>query len=396
MCCGSLAGIRVLECAHYIAGPRCAQLLADHGADVVKLEPPTGDPSRSAQPRHKDISLYFASHNHRKRSIVVDLKSDRGRALLSRLQLWADVMVTNYSPQTSHRLGLDFETASRMNPRLIVVQISAFGVDVEDQGLGGFDGTIQAMSGIADLIGSADGPPTVTAIPIIDHLTAIEGSYAVVLALRQREATGVGQAIDVSMMDVALSILAYAYADVMVRGEIPKRDGSRAPYALTTIYRALDGYVHVAAMTGASWEMMTSLIGRPEWGQPGSKYFDTDVRLRDRATIEAEIEAWSKRYTRQELIAILAQHDIACGPVNRIDEAIKQPLVARRQMVEWVTAGAEHGRIPVPGVELKMGTSRPQEEGRVPALGGDTSAVLAELGLDAAEIATLVSEGVVA
>jgi CoA:oxalate CoA-transferase len=398
MCCDSLTGIRVVELGHFIAGPRCTQLLADHGAEVLKLEPLTGDPSRGAQPRHRGTSFYFASHNHRKKSVAVDLKTDRGQSILRRCIEWADVLVTNFSPPAASALGIDHPAVSAINPRTIVLQISAYGLDAEPQDSGGFDGTIQARSGIAHLVGERDGPPTVTAIPIVDHLTAIDAAYAVTLALRRREVTGVGVSIDVSLMDVAMSILAYAYGDVLVRDVHPHRDGSRAPYAFTTSYPALDGHVFIAPTTPAMWQTLSRLVGHPEWAQPGSDYLEIDARLRDRVTLEADIARWTIGHTRSELIRILGDAGVACGPMNRIDEAIRDPIVERRGLVEWVTAGGPGGvAIPVPGIELKFGSTRARPlAGNVPALGAETDEVLSALGYDPASIAELRADRIIA
>jgi crotonobetainyl-CoA:carnitine CoA-transferase CaiB-like acyl-CoA transferase len=363
---------------------------------VIKLEPPAGDPSRSALPRHEGHSLYFTSHNRRKKSVVVDLKSPGGRDSLARFLNWADVVVTNYSPEAAAGLGLDFASASAVNPRIVVLHITGYGLDGSDA-FGAFDGTIQARSGIADLIGAADGPPTVTAIPIIDHLAAIDAAYAVCLALRKRDATGAGVSVDVALFDVATSILAYAYGDVLVRGTRPQRNGSRAPYAFTTTYQAADGHVFIAPMGSAMWSALSEIVGHPEWAAPDAEYLlDPDARIRDRALIEPQIEAWTRLHDRADIIAALSGAGIACGPVNRIDEAINDPIVAARGMVQWITAGDPPVRIPVPGIELKVGP-RPDaaDTPRVPDLGTDTTAVFQQLGFDLQTIDDLRAAGAI-
>jgi CoA:oxalate CoA-transferase len=383
MCCNSLAGVHVLECSHYIAGPRCGQILADHGADVIKLEPPHGDPSRAAQPRHQGISLYFASHNRKKRSVSADLKQATGRSVLERLIGWADVIVTNYSPRATTNLGLDFAAASRINPRIVVLQISAFGVDGPERDRGAFDGTLQAESGLADMTGPEDGPPIVSPVPVLDHLSAVEGAFGVMAGLRRRDETGEGQAVEVAMMDVAMSVLGWAYGDVLARGTRPHRHGSRAPYAFTTAYAAADGYVFVALMGDQTWSRLFSIIGRSEWFEDGSPYRDSDNRLRDRDLIEAAIEAWTRRHSRDEIEATLRAAGIPCSPINALDEAIRAPRVTNRGLVQWVRAGAAGDVVvPVPGVEVTLGERREQPESIVPDLGEDTETVLAELGFE--------------
>ncbi len=394
---GALSGVRVLEFGHYIAGPRCAQILADHGADVVKVEPLTGDPSRNAQPRHQGVSIYFATHNRGKRSCALDLKRDAGSAVRRRLLAAADVLVTNLSPTTAGRLGLDFAAATAANPRLVVVQISAYGTTGSARDQVGYDGTIQARSGIADLTGPVDGPPTVTQVLLDDHLAAVEGALGAVLALRMREATGRGQLVDVSMMDVALSILAHNYGDILLNGARPTRNGRRPPHALASGYETAHGWVYVAPMSAEMWSAVCAIIGRPDWAAPGARYLDNDVRLQERETIEAAINDWTRQHTRAEVAAAMGAAGVPSAPINRLDEALAEPSTSERRMVQWVDVeGAQAGAVPVPGPELKVGEAPPQVPTRVPALGADTRAVLEEAGFTPTEVDRLFAEGVVA
>lgn len=394
-----LSGVRIVECGHYIAGPRTCQLLADQGAEVIKVEPLTGDPSRRADPLWQEKSLYFFSHNRGKRSVGVNLKDPRGRQVFVDLIRTADAFVTNLSPEAVDKLALDHASLSAINPRLISVQISAYGLGTNVPGPGGVDGTVQSISGMADMIGERDGRPTVTSIPLVDHLTALDAALGLTLALRERDRTGVGQLVDVALYDVAMSVLAYAYSDVLVREITPTRNGSRAPYAFTTTYRAADGYVFIAPMINEMWIALAKVVGHPEWGEAGSPYLDSATRLRDRAVLELEIEKWTAQLTRAQILAELARVGVACAPVNHIDEAIRSPLTQARGMVRWVTAGGtEDLRLAVPGAELKFSRSvaDEQEPASVPALGSDTEPILSELGYSAEDLAALRTAGVVA
>jgi CoA:oxalate CoA-transferase len=395
----ALRGVRVLECTHFISGPRCGQLLADHGAEVVKLEPPSGDPSRISPPLRSGWSMYFAAHNRRKKSVSVDLKQEGGKAILRSLLEWADVLITNYTPAASERLGLDFAGASQVNPRIVVVRISAFGVTGADRGLPGFDGTVQARSGFAHMVGPADRPPTVTSVPVLDFLGAVEGAYGALLGLRQRDQTGAGTEVDVSMMDAATTVLGYLFAEVILGGKDPARTGSRAPYALTGAFQTADGYVYLAPI-GPAWTALSELIGQPAWAAPGAPYLNADNRLADRDIIEDAIEHWTRELTTARVLEACEQAKVPCGPVQSVREMLADPLVAERDMIQQVQLGCSGETAPMPGTELKVGQGQaevPGDQDRpvVPELGADTRSVLLEMGFSAAQLGTWLAERVI-
>lgn len=396
----ALCGVRVLECTHFISGPRCGQLMADHGAEVVKLEPPSGDPSRSSPPLRSGWSMYFAAHNRRKESVSVDLKQDDGREILRRLIEWADVLITNYTPGASERLGLDYAAASHVNPRIVVVRISAFGVTGKDRNLPGFDGTVQARSGFAHMVGPQDRPPTVTSVPVLDFLGAVEGAYGAMLGLRQRDQTGLGTEVDVSMMDAASTVLGYLYAEVILAGKNPMRTGSRAPYALTGAYQSADGYLYIAPIGHPAWKALCELVGRPEWAAPGAPYLDADARLRDRDLIESAIERWTRQLPSARVMEACERAGIPCGAIQSVRDVVDDPLLAERGMIQQVELGAGGAAVPMPGTEIKMGgdePGRPDEVDRpvVPELGADTQAVLGRLGFSTEQLSTWLSKRVI-
>jgi CoA:oxalate CoA-transferase len=397
MCCNSMAGVRVLECSHFVAGPRTGQILADHGADVIKLEPPGGEATRFAPPSDGGVSIYFSAHNRGKRSLVVDLKLPAGQELLKHLIRWVDVIVTNYTPKTAENLGLDFASASAINDRIVVLQISAFGAHGRARDLTGVDGTIQARTGIAELTGQQDGPPTVGQVQIIDHLVSVEGVVGVLMALRLRDATGKGSPIDLAMMDVGMSMLAHQLGDVALRGAPARRSGSAPPYALANTYETSDGYVYIASSTFNLWMALCNLIGRPDLASPESPYHDGAVRLRDRAYLEGVVGEWTRLRSRAEVIDALEMAGVPCAPINSVADAMADPGVLERGMVLWVEAGQSGRTVPSPGVELKVGehseATRPRP--RVPDLGADSAAVLAEAGIAPNEVARLFETKVV-
>jgi crotonobetainyl-CoA:carnitine CoA-transferase CaiB-like acyl-CoA transferase len=391
-----LAGVHVLECAHYIAGPRCAQILADHGAEVLKLEPPTGDPSRRSAPRHDSWSLYFAAHNRGKQSVSVNLKRPEAARILERMIAWADVIVTNYTPEATERLGLAFSAASRVNPRIVVVRMSAYGMSGSNRDLPGFDGTIQARSGLAHMVGAADGPPTVTSVPLTDYFAAVEGALGALLGLRLRDSTGQGQEVDVSMMDATSTVLGYLYAEVLTYGAHPMRSGNRAPYALTAAFEARDGYVYIAPMGDPAWKALCDLIGRPEWSTPGATYADSDARLRDRDVIESAVTRWTRGLPRATIVDTLSRAGIPCGEVNSVEDVARSPWLTEREMLQDVDLGETGHSVPMPGVEIKLGGIQKPPRAVVPALGADTRAVLGRLGFTESELEQLKRCGAIA
>jgi crotonobetainyl-CoA:carnitine CoA-transferase CaiB-like acyl-CoA transferase len=293
-------------------------------------------------------------------------------------------------------LGLDFASASAVNPRIVVLQISAFGVVGPARDLTGVDGTIQARSGIAELTGPADGPPTVGQVQIIDHLASVEGVAGVLMALRLRDATGRGRQVDLALIDVGMSVLAHQLGDVALRGAPGRRSGSAPPYAMANTYEASDGYVYMAPMTNGQWEALCEEMARPDLAGPASPYQDIAARLRDRDSLEATVGEWTRRHPRAHLISALQRAGIPCAPINTVADAMTDPAVLDRGMVLWVEAGDSGRTVPVPGVELKIGGSGQPFHPRAPALGADSAAVLRDLGLDDAEVAGLFETGVVA
>jgi crotonobetainyl-CoA:carnitine CoA-transferase CaiB-like acyl-CoA transferase len=273
--------------------------------------------------------------------------------------------------------------------------MSAYGSTGADRDQPGFDGQIQARSGLAHMIGPADRPPTITSVPITDFLAAVEGAFAALVGLQRRNLTGEGQEVDVSMLDATSTLLGYLYADVTVFGHEPMRTGSRSPFALTGAFEANDGFVYLSPMGSAAWTKLFELIGRPEWGAPGSEYADVDVRLRDRDVIESAVTSWTRRFSRQRLQEILQGAGIASGPVNSVNEAMANPLLSDRGMIEEVALGGDHTRVPMPGTEVKVRGVHPPDTRVVPELGADTDAVLSGVGYTRAEIENLRAAGVV-
>ncbi len=340
-----------------------------------------------------EASPYFAVHNRNKSSLAVDLKHPGGTKVLDRLISWADVLVTNYTAGVPERLGFGYERASGLNPRLIMVHVTGFGLTGRRRQDTSYDGIIQAMSGIAGMTGQAGGPPSVSGLFLADNVSGLQATVGVLLALAARERTGRGQFVDVSMLDGLVPMLAHHVAEVTRLGLDPHRQGNAVPTAFGNVYPARDGWVYLEPLTNRMWQGFCEVVGRPEWVH-GERYAMPRQRVQQRAALEEVIVEWTRTRTRSEIVEALRVRGVACGPVNSVADVAMDPDVREHGMVETVTApGGEE--LDIPGVPLKLsGTPARASEG-YPALGADTAAVLRELGFTPAEIMQLRVQGIV-
>lgn len=398
MTVGALQGVRVLELGHAISAPHCAQVLADHGAEVIRIEPPGGDRTRWALPVIEQDSLYFAAHNRGKRSVIINLKEPRGRQLFLELADTADVVVTNYSARVPDQLGIGYENLRERNPRVIFVHITGFGAAGAGRDFGAYDGIIQAMSGVPSLTGEPGGPPVLVGAFVADHVAALQASVGVLLALARRTATGTGGFIEVSMLDGYFSTLAHHVASAVDLGLTPAASGNQVQTAFANTFPAADGFVYLAPLAPHAWQSLCRVIGAPAW------VADSEPRWRigeGRADIERVVREWTASRPRHQVVGELRAVGVPCGPVNDVAEAVNDPVHTGRDPI--ATVRMPSGRLlHVPGPEVRLGVAdeegqpSPAEQVRiVPPAGADTAQVLAALGHTDAEIATLASHGVI-
>lgn len=387
----ALEGVRVLELGHAISAPHCAQILADHGADVIRVEPPGGDRTRGALPIAAGDSLYFAAHNRGKRSVVIDLKASRGRDLFLELADTADVLVTNYSADVPDRLGLGYDVLSSRNPRLVFVHITGFGTDGPGREYGAYDGIIQAMSGVPSLTGQPGGPPVFVGAFVADHLAATQAAVGALLGLARRGSTGTGGYVDISMLDGYLTTLAHHVGSALDVGVIPQAEGNKVPTAFANTFPASDGLVYLAPLAPAAWQALCKVISAPQWLAEAAPRW----RIEDgRAEAERVVAEWTARRTRREIIEELRAVRVPCGPVNDVAEAVRDPVHNGR--VPVVSVLMPSGRqVHVPGPEVRLGEPATGCPPAVPAAGEHTAEVLAELGYSQAELAAMVASGVI-
>src|SRR5512145_197843 len=332
-----LAGYRVLELAHLIAGPACGMYLADMGADVVKIEQPAvGDASRTAYGVHlRGESAVFVTVNRNKRSVALDLTQPRGRAALDRLIAGADVVIEAYRGGVAERLGLDWPRLSALNPRLIYCSLSAFGPEGPWRDKPGVDMLVQAMGGLMAVMGEPDGPPVLCGAPVLDTIGALMAGQGILTALLHRERTGQGQRVDVSLLNGTLLAHAARLSIFLATGEEPGRWGSGHPYIVPfQAFEARDGWVYVAVWVDRLWTPFCTAIEQPGLATD-PRFASRADRRGNRAELTARLASVFRQRTVADWMARLEAHDVLCAPVNRYADLPDDPqVVATRLIVE--------------------------------------------------------------
>ncbi len=389
-----LAGIRVLDLTQFLSGPYATQILADLGADVIKLEPPSGDPIRVVPPHFvEDTSLYFLCINRNKRSIAVDMKVAEGRALVKKLALASDIVMENFRPGVLDRLGLSAAELRKEKPALIWCSISGFGQDGPYRNKPAYDMIVQALSGGMSLTGEAGGAPVRAGVPVGDLGAGLYSAIAVLAALHRRQATGLGETIDISMLDCQAAMLCYQAAYHMHSGVVPGRQGSGHESIPT--YRAFEAkdqnYIVITANTERMWQGLARALSHPEWTSD-PRFTTNKERLANKPVLVPMIEAAFLTKTADEWIPILEAEEIPVGAVNPLDRVVKDPQLNLRNMVlDLESDDGAHAR--VMGNPIKFSECAPEAAAYPRALGADTAAVLGEvLDLSAADIADLIAK----
>jgi formyl-CoA transferase len=391
-----LQGLRVLDQTQVMAGPFCAMLLADMGADVLKIEPPGGEATRRMDLQAAPgVSAPFLAVNRNKRGLVLDLKRPAGVAILKRLAATADVLVENYRPGVARRLGVDYETLAALNPRLIYCSISGFGQTGPYADRGGYDLIAQGMSGIMSATGSEGGAPVKVGVPITDLGAGLFGVVGILCALRARHVTGRGQLVDTSLFEAGLALSAWEATEYWYTGQVPRGLGTahrlNAPYQA---FRASDGHFTVGAANDNLFPRFCALLGLDHL-VADSRFDSVASRLRNRAALEPLIEAVTVTQPRAHWLAGCEAAGVPAGPIYSVPEALDDVHARARGMVQELVH-PQAGRVKGLGNPVKMSRTPPVMAKAAPRLGEDTDAILRELGLSDGEIASLRSEQVVA
>lgn len=391
---GPLAGIRVLDLSRFIAGPFCAQMLGDMGAEVIKVERSAGEDARHHAPFLDGESVYTMIYNRNKRGITLNTRHEEARELLERLIAVSDVLVENFRPGTLERMGLGYERLHELNPGLVVTSISGFGQTGPLAQRALFDAIAQATSGLMSLTGK-EGEPMLTGTYIADYVAGLHGVIGTVLALRHRDASGRGQVVDVASLDALFSCLGTAPSAQVMLGETPQRQGSRD--LLTgpaNVFRAADAHLYVHAGTDPLFPRICEVIGKPELAAD-ERFRDVPSRMANIDAIEAEVEAWISQRSIAEVGEALTEAGIPWGRVETIDRVVESEQIAARDMLVEV----EHpslGPLTLPGIPIKLSETPGSVRKAPPTVGEDTDAVFRDLlGLAAAELDRLREVGAI-
>ena len=331
---GALAGVRVIDLSRVLAGPLCTQILADHGADVIKLEPPKGDETRALGPPFDGDgnAAYFSALNRGKRAASVDLSSAEGRAALERLLEGADVLVENFLPGTMARWGLDYTALAQRHPRLIYCTITGFGDDGPLGGMPGYDAVLQAMCGLMSVNGSVESGPTRLGIPIVDHLTGYVALSGILMALHARHRTGKGQKVEATLFDTALSLLVPHAANWFYSGHAPGLLGSAHPNICPyDKFKARDGELFLGVVNDGQFRKLCERIGRADL-QADPRFATNALRVEHRDVVRRELEATFASLPVAKLCAELMAANVPAGPVNSVPQAFAQAHAQHRAM----------------------------------------------------------------
>src|SRR5437763_3492001 len=355
----ALGGLRVLDQTQVMAGPFCAMLLADMGADVIKIEPPGGETTRTMDlEAAPGVSAPFLAVNRNKRGLVLDLKRAEGVAILRRLVATADVLIENYRPGVARRLGVDYATLSAVNPRLVYCSISGFGQTGPYAERGGYDLIAQGMSGIMSATGSEGGAPVKIGVPITDLGAGLFAVFGILCAVRARRVTGRGQFVDTSLFEAGLALSAREATEYWYTGQVPRGLGTahrlNAPYQA---FRASDGYFTVGAANDNLFPRFCALLGL-EHLVSDPRFANVALRLQHRAELETLIEAVTAREPRAHWLARCEAAGVPAGPINSVPEALADPHVRARGMVQELVH-PQAGRVPALGNPVKMSRTPP-------------------------------------
>jgi len=400
---GPLSHIRVLDLGRIMAAPWATQILADLGADVIKIERPgAGDDTRSWGPpflKAEDGSAtkeagYFLAVNRGKRSVTIDIAKPEGQALVKKLAESCDVVVENFKAGALQKYGLDAASLRAIKPSLIYCSVTGFGQDGPRRDQAAYDFMIQAMGGLMSITGEKDGAPQKVGVPIVDLMTGMYAAVAILAAVAKRDRNGEGETIDLAMLDVQSAFLANQAMNFLVGNRIPHRAGNRHPNIQPQdVFPAQDGHIVLAVGNDGQFVKLCEAIGRPDWAQD-PRFIKNADRVRNEAALTPLLAERFRDFTRAELTAKLDAAGVPCGPINAVPDVFADPQVQHRQMLRHLPHPLA-GTVPQVVSPIRMQDAPLAFDRAPPTLGQHTDDVLAELGLTESDRADLAAKGVV-
>lgn len=407
---GALAHLKVLDLSRVLAGPWCTQMLADLGADVIKVERPgAGDDTRhwgppflqDAQGHDTDQASYFSTCNRNKRAITLDMAHPEGQALIRQLALQSDILVENFKVGGLAHYGLDYASLHALNPRLIYCSITGFGQDGPYAGRAGYDLMIQATSGLMSITGNPEGGPQRVGVAVTDLFTGVYAFGAIMAAIEVRHRTGVGQHIDMALLDVGMAMLANQAAGFLNTGQVPPRQGNAHPSLVPyQDFETQDGAMLLAIGNDGQFSRFCAVAGHPEWASD-ARFASNTLRVQHRALLVPLLQAVTRTRSTAQWIALLEHQAVPCGPINDLRQAFDDAqvkarcLVINQPLARTFPDGSAIESVASVASPLRLLATPPVVQRPPPALGEHTDEVLGELGLDATRIAALRERGVV-
>jgi len=392
----SLRGLRVVDFSHVLAGPVCTMMLADMGADVIKIEPPGGELGRQIGPPWiAGESAVYLSVNRNKRGMALDLKCDGGREVARRLIDRADVVVENYRPGVMQAFGLDYDTLAASNRRLVFCSISAYGQAGPLRGRPGVDGIIQAASGLMSTLGVADGEPVKVATPVADMVTAYMATIAILAAYHAAQRSGQGEHLDISLYNATLMLQQIGYASYFASDTAPAKAGSAAPYAAPNeAYQTLDGWIMVAAYHPKRWHALCAVLGAEEL-EHDPRFCTNECRVAHRDALRRVLTPLFRQRATDVWVNRLAELDILCAPVADYHDVVRSQAYAASGIDSWVDHPIA-GKVRMPGFAPGPAHAATAHDPitAAPTLGQHSRHILNECGYDTAEIDTMFASGV--
>lgn len=393
---GALSNLKVLDLTRVLAGPFCTMMLADMGADIIKIEQAgKGDDTRAMGPFKNGESAYYMNLNRNKRGMTLNLKDPRGKELFLEMVKKADIVTENFRPGTMEKLGIGYEDLKKVNPGIIYAAISGFGHSGPYKMRPGYDIIAQAMSGLMSTTGWPGGEPTRTGTAMGDVLAGLSCAIGILAAVNARNLTGAGQKVDVALVDSAVASLEIINMIYLVEGRVPQRIGNR--YESTYPYdsfKASDGSLVIGAGNTKLWQNLCKVIGRPELAK-APEYLEVQDRVAKHEELKVIIEEWTRKYTVQEVLDMVNAGGIPCAPIMSIDKIVEDPHIAGDREMFVKTQHPVAGDLTVTGSHIKLSDTPASIRTPSPLLGQHNADILGELlGLDTEKVKELEEAGV--